>query len=200
MQVERFPANKKTEVLVVKTKRFTFKQKLEFLRNFDQLSDEEKKNVADKYGIDVSEVKAVLEDACYDCYKLTLNQMIILFKEVEKMICEKSDQIDAIERVNNETIDDFLYSLRYGIEWKQNKKKIANEIDKAIKATSNEFNQQMIEEGNMIIGEFGEIVCKNNYLLSAIRLRKRISAEMWKKYEFEPSDELKNLYTKLNNK
>lgn len=170
----------------MKTKRVTFKQKLEFLNNFDQLSVEEKKNVADKYGIDVNEVKEVLEDECYDCYKLSLNHMIILFKEVEKMICEKSDQINSIERVNNKTIDEFLYHLLYGIEWDENKKKINNEIDMQLDLAFIAANEKLLY--------------RNNYYESSHALYVQIVDDAWKKYDFQLSDKLNDLLNKLNKK
>lgn len=137
---------------MAKAKKMNYKEMREMLRNFNGMRSEIKEAMAKLNNCTVDELKAGLENNCYDIEYLGNNQMKALRKDISVMT---ADDIAAVERVNGITIDEIVSILDTEISEYEDVMKKRRAFNKAWKVRQAEVQQQLIAEGVDKVESYG---------------------------------------------
>lgn len=127
-----------------KSKKLTYKEMIAMLRDFNNMNVEMKEAIAACNNCTADELKMALESVCYAVENLGINQIKTLRKEIDTISAE---DIKAIERVNDSSIDKIVYAIDTKINDYENVMKKQRAFNKAWKIRQAEVQQQLVDEG-----------------------------------------------------
>lgn len=132
------------------TKKMTFGEVKQMLRKFNSLPKEEQEAFAKLNNVPVSEVVSRLQETCYRVCRLSSAQKKTFRNELERM---SREEIEAVERVNNNSIDHIIEFLDEEIAYYDNYMKKKRAFNKAWEVRGQEVINQLIEEGKIQVHE-----------------------------------------------
>ena len=134
----------------MKKKKMNWGEAKQMLREFKTLPPEEQKFFAKLNNVSVSDVESRLQTYCYYICRLSSAQKKTFRNEIERM---SREEIEAVERVNNNSIDKIIESLDMEIAYYDNYMKKKRAFNKAWEVRGQEVINQLIEEGKIQVHE-----------------------------------------------
>lgn len=167
-----------------RTKKMSYKEMKETLKNFDNMPKSEQKNLASINKISIEELKRRLQNLCYDISNLGIRQMRSFLRELEDM---SEDEIEIVEKVNKMTIYEIIENLEKEIaDYNEEAKKI-KKFNEAWEIRKLEVYQELIDTGVIE-------VCDGSSIIDIITQRQRLAEER-RKLAQKMGVKLRNKYT-----